>query len=225
MLPELVVVSPAQWGRVVALRIAQQVSAAVKERGGCSLALSGGPQSPWVYRELRELRLPWRDVDFYFTDECCVPPVHPASNWFSAADLLFSDVRIGSEGAQRIEAERPERDEVANEYESRLPERLDVALLELGLDGHVAGLFPGSPALRERERRVVVVETASKPRHRITLTPPALEAARALFVLATGRDRAQAVRAALAQTPAASELPASCALRGTWFVDTATLPR
>lgn len=216
--PELVLVHPGQLGRTVALRIAERLQAAVKQRGVATLALSGGPQTPWVYRDLRELALPWERIEFWFTDERCVPERHPASNWYAAADLLFSDIRIRTEGAFRIEAERPDHEEVAREYEERLPERFDVALLELGLDGHLAGLFPKSPVLRERERRVVAVETAAKPHHRITVTPPVLESAGELLVLATGRDRAAAVRAALSGEHR-DGLPAQCALRGTWFVD------
>lgn len=216
--PEMVLVGPGQLGRTVALRIAARLQAAVKERGVATLALSGGPQTPWVYRDLRELALPWERIEFWFADERCVPERHPASNWYAAADLLFSDIRIRAEGAYRIEAERPDHDEVAREYEARLPERLDVTLLELGLDGHIAGLFPGSSALFERERRVIAVETAAKPHHRITVTPPVLESSDELIVLATGRDRAAAVRAALdPRSPEA--LPARCALRGTWIVD------
>lgn len=216
--PEMVLVGPGQLGRTVALRIAARLQAAVKERGVATLALSGGPQTPWVYRDLRELALPWEQIEFWFADERCVPGRHPASNWYAAADLLFSDIRIRSEGAYRIEAERPDHDEVAREYEERLPERFDVTLLELGLDGHIAGLFPGSSALFERERRVIAVETAAKPHHRITVTPRVLEDSGELLVLATGRDRAAAVRAAL-DPGSTALLPARCALRGTWFVD------
>ncbi|MFM7299145.1 MAG: 6-phosphogluconolactonase [Planctomycetota bacterium] len=216
--PEMVLVGPGQLGRTVALRIAARLQAAVKERGVATLALSGGPQTPWVYRDLRELALPWEQIEFWFADERCVPERHPASNWYAAADLLFSDIRIRAEGAYRIEAERPDHDEVAREYEERLPERFDVTLLELGLDGHIAGLFPGSSALFERERRVIAVETAAKPHHRITVTPRVLEDSDELLVLATGRDRAAAVRAAL-DPGSTALLPARCALRGTWFVD------
>ena len=86
--PEMVLVGPGQLGRTVALRIAARLQAAVKERGVATLALSGGPQTPWVYRDLRELALPWERIEFWFADERCVPERHPASNWYAAADLL-----------------------------------------------------------------------------------------------------------------------------------------
>lgn len=225
MQPELVQVTPGRFGRTVALRIAEHLNSAVRSRGIATIALSGGPQMHWVYRELRELQLPWSKIEFWFADERCVPERHPASNWFVASDLIFSDVRIRSEGAYRIDGQRTDHEVVAQEYAERLPEQLDVALLELGLDGHLAGLFPDSPALQETERLVVAVETGHKPRHRITLTPAGFARVKQIFVLATGRDRAVALKAALAEDGSAEKLPASVALRGIWFVDSGSLPR
>lgn len=217
--PEIVVVELAAFARTAALRIARSIESAVRERGSCALALPGGPQTHLVYERLRELQLPWGEVDFFFAEERCVPPDHPASAWGIAADLLFSVPRIGPDGAHRIEAERPERARIAADYDAILPERLDLAILELGLDGHVAGLFPHSPALDERERRVLAVETPQKPRHRITLGPRALEEARDVVVLALGRDRAAIARKALREPGDFHDLPARLALRGTWILD------
>ena len=218
---ELVIVDTAQFARTAALRIATVIERSVRERGACELALPGGPQIAHVYRALRELQLPWSEVEFYFTDEKGVPSVHPSTSWFPAADLLFASPRIGFDAAHRIEAERPDHSAVAEEYEAQLPAALDLAVLEVGLDGHVAGLFPGSHWLAERERRVVAIETEHKPRRRITLTPRALDEARELIVLAFGRDRAAVVRRALREPGDARELPARLALRGTWVLDRA----
>jgi len=221
MAPDIVIVEPADFPRTVALRIAAAIEVAVREHGNASLALPGGPQIKLVYGALAELQLPWHHVDFFFTDERGVPSNHPASSYFPAADVLFSAPRIGLENVYRIEAERADHAAVAEEYETRLPARLDLVVLEVGLDGHVAGLFPRSAALTERERRAVPVEAPQKPRRRITLTPAAIESARELVVLATGRDRAAVVRGALREIGDASELPARLALRGTWLLDRA----
>jgi 6-phosphogluconolactonase len=221
MAPEIVVVDGAGFARAVALRIARELERALGARGTASLALPAGPQIRGCYEAIAELALPWSEVDFFFADERCVPSEHPASAFGPAAHLLFSKPRIGLDNVYRIEGERPDHEAVAREYETRLPERLDVLVLELGLDGHVAGLFPGSSALAERERRVAVVEAPQKPRQRITLTARELEAAREPIVLATGRDRAVIVRRALREAGPVEELPARLALRGTWILDRA----
>jgi 6-phosphogluconolactonase len=219
--PEVVVAGAADFPRTAALRIAAALEAALARESTASLAFPGGPQVKLVYPALAELALPWERVDFFFADERGVPSVHPASSYFPAADVLFSRPRIGLENVARIEAERPDLEAVAAEYEARLPERLDVLVLELGLDGHVAGLFPRSAALAERERRVLAVEAPQKPRRRITLGPRVIGEARDLVVLATGRDRAELVRRALDEPGAVEELPARLALRGTWVIDSA----
>jgi 6-phosphogluconolactonase len=219
--PEIVVASAAEFPRVAALRIAAALSRALEATPSASLALPGGPQVRLVYPALAELQLDWERVDFLFADERGVPANHPASSYFPAADVLLSRPRIGLDNVARIEAERPDLASVAEEYESLLPERIDVLVLELGLDGHVAGLFPGSPALDELERRVVAVEAPQKPRRRVTLAPRAIREARDLVVLATGRERAEIVRRALEDPGPDGELPARLALRGTWVLDTA----
>lgn len=217
----VLIVDGAQVARTLALHLATRLEAALRERGTASLALPAGPQLRLCYEAIAELSLSWGEVDFFFADERCVPSGHPASAYGPAARILFSKPRIGLDNVYRIEGERPDHDQVAREYETRLPERLDVALLELGLDGHIAGLFPDSPALTERVRRVLAIEAPQKPRHRITLTAHELDRARDLIVLATGRDRAGILRRVLHDSGPTDELPARLALRGTWIIDRA----
>src|SRR5208337_502599 len=75
--------------------------------------------------------------------------------------------------------------------------RLDLVLLGLGDNVHIASLFPGNPAIHERRRLAVAVEVDAPQRRRITLTPPVLNnAARVMFIVA-GQNKAAAVRTAL----------------------------
>jgi 6-phosphogluconolactonase len=217
--PRIVIAGPAEFPRAAALRIAAALEDPLSRSLSASLAVPGGPQIQRVYPALAELSLPWDRVDFYFADERGVPSVHPASSYFPAADLLFSRPRIGLENVARIEAERSDLEAVAREYEERLPERIDVLVLELGLEGQIAGLFPRSAALAERERRVLAVEAPHKPRRRITIGPLVIEEAREIIVLATGRERAELVRRVLSERGGADELPARLASRGTWVLD------
>ncbi len=86
---------------------------------------------------------------------------------------------------------------------------LDLALNGIGADGHTASLFPGAPALAERERRAVAAEPGLEPFvERVTLTPPVFAAARLLVYLVVGAGKVEAVRQALADEPSAAT-PAS----------------
>lgn len=196
--------------------------AAVAARGRCALALAGGSTPRETYRRLSTThagRL--SSVDFYFGDERCVPPDDPESNFRMAREALFERCGIPDERIHRIAAERADRERAAAEYERLLPDRLDLLLLGIGEDGHIASLFPGSWSLGERARRVVVVESPKPPRRRITITPPVVEAARRVLVLACGASKARAVARALRGEEDPSVVPARLARRGTWIVDRA----
>ena len=216
---EVVVIDLAQFARTAALRIARSIENSVRERGECLLALPCGPLIGRVYDELAELQLPWSEVEFFFTDERCVPIVHPACSYNMAQDRLFSAPRIGNDGVHRIEAERPNHAQTAELYEAQLPERFDLVVLEVGMDGHVASLFPDSPAFDVTDKRVIAVETVQKPVHRITLAPAMLAGARDLVVLAAGRDHARAVARALQSDGDVRQVPARLAKNGLWILD------
>ncbi len=209
----------------VASFLANAVGAAVREQGGCHLALPGGPFVRPIYTELAQFQLPWSEVTFYFTDERCVPPSHPASNFGEAVDKFLKNPRIDAFQFRRIEAELPDRERAAEEYERTLPEWFDVALLELGADGHVAALWPHSPALSERERLVVPVSAPTRPAQRITLAPRAFERVREAAIVAVGPDRSRHVARALAPEGTAdatvAEEPVRLLPQAAWFLDRA----
>ena len=211
----------AALARTASLRLARGIEEAVREREWCWFALSGGAFAVPIYNELATLQLPWPKVEFYFTDERCVPSSHPASNYGEALDRLFTNPRIGSHQVHRIEGERPDHDAVAESYERELPDAFDLMLVEMGFDGHFAGIFPGSAALAEPERQVVAVEVPLKPRKRITLTPPVFERAGEIVVVATGREKADKVQRALQGPLEPAELPAQLLRNAIWILDRA----
>ena len=144
-------------------------------------------------------------------------------------EALLTHVAIPEARVHRIEGERRDLDAAAADYGRELPAALDVLVLGMGSDGHTASLFPGSPAVLERRRRVMLVDSPKPPRQRITITPPVIAAARQVVVLVTGRDKAPAVARALdGDAPSPSEVPAVLARDGVWFLDplaAAQLPR
>jgi len=177
-------------------------------RAGLEIALTGGstPRRAYELAALREQD--WSRAGAWWGDERCVPPEDERSNYRLARESLLD--RLSS--SPRIHRIRGELDpaEAAQEYERELGEtRLDLVLLGIGPDGHVASLFPGAPTLEERERRVVAAEAGHEPFvPRVTLTLPVLCAGRSVLFLVTGEEKADAARAAFVEEPSA-RTPAS----------------
>jgi len=219
------VLGTAVFPAAVARWDAAEVAAAIAERGGCALALSGGHTPRPVYEALAEAPLAgtvdWGRVDVYFADERGVPPDHPDSNYRMAAGAFLDRVPLVRARVHRMPAERPDRDAAAREYERLLPDALDVLLLGMGPDGHTASLFPGSPALDERERRVVPAVAPYPPAPRLTVTPPVIASARRVAVLVTGSGKASMVARALAGPYEPRAVPVQTASAAYWFLDEA----
>jgi len=168
------------------------------------LALTGGSTPKAAYELAAELRQDWSGVDFWFTDDRCVPPDHEHSNFGMADRALLS--RAEGATVHRMRGELGP-DEGAAAYEAELDEFglevLDLTLLGVGPDAHICSLFPGDAALAERERRVVGVETPGMAPlvSRITLTLPVVNASVQIVFLVTGEDKAEAVRRVFAGPP------------------------
>ena len=203
--------------------IARRLQAARRERGSAHLALSGGTTPARTHELLRDAIDDWSAIDVWFADERCVGPDDPESNYRLAREtLLDGAVELDPARVHRMEGELgPERG--AARYADALREHaplernlavLDVIVLGIGPDGHIASLFPGAATL-DADPDVLclgVHDSPKPPPERITLTLAVLRAARRCVLLATGASKADAVNAMLAQP--SRHVPASLLRRG-----------
>jgi 6-phosphogluconolactonase len=179
--------------------------AAVARRGSCSIALSGGSTPKHLFEQLARAgrgALPWDHVELWWGDERTVPPDHPDSNYGMAREALLEPLGLDAAHVHRMAGEL-DPVAAARAYEDELvaalgaPPIFDLVLLGMGPDGHTASLFPGSAALAETQRWVVANQVTSPLVHgsatRITLTAPAINAARHVRFLVTGADKAAAL--------------------------------
>ena len=161
------------------------------------VALTGGSTPKNAYDLAADMREDWSGIDFWFTDERCVPPDHEQSNFGMAERAWLS--RVEGATLHRMRGELGPEDGAAA-YENELnefgPEALDLILLGVGPDAHICSLFPNDDALAERERRVVGVQTPGMAPFvaRITLTLPVVNSSAQIVFLVTGEDKAEAAQ-------------------------------
>ena len=217
MPPEILVASREGLVEAAALRIERAAQLAIAERGRFSIALPGGSVAAEFFPHLARIAVDWRCADFYWSDERAVPPDDPESNFGLAERLWLAPAAVPEANRHRLRAELPDLEAAAAAAEAEMfaqlgrPPRLDLLWLGVGADGHVASLFPGHPLLAERRRFVAaVVDSPKPPSRRLTLTLPAIAAARGLVVTALGESKAAAVGAALGEP--GSGLPLALAL-------------
>jgi 6-phosphogluconolactonase len=229
---------PSALAEIAAQEVLEIARAAVAARGRFTVALAGGSTPRETYRRLAQAplaaQMPWDRTVVFFGDERGVPPNHPDSNYGMAHAALLSRVPIPPERVFRIPGESADPDAVAAAYARTLGEvlgvrrgetpRLDLILLGLGVDGHTASLFPGSPVLKETFRIVAAVHAAAASiPQRFTLTYPILNAAACVIYLVSGAEKAKVVKAALGDhssgLPAAMVRPADGRLL--WVLDRA----
>lgn len=201
------------------------------------VALAGGRTPQPLYHSLTQL--PLRDrwdplrVEWFWSDERCVPPDHPDSNYGMAHRTLLEPLQVPADRIHRMPADADDLQAAAARYESTIRQRVpserggppvfDLILLGMGADGHTASLFPGSPAVQENQRLIIAQPVQQTDSWRMTMTYPLLHAARHLLLLVTGPDKAEALAAARAPTIDTVRCPAAGLRQGTaditWVLD------
>ena len=170
--------------RFAAEAVAAAGREAVDARGEFNLALSGG-RTPWaMVGLLGEMEgMPWEETHIYQVDERVAPPGDEARNLTHLVQMLSLDHQAA---LRPMPVTSRDLELSAAEYEVHVPERLDLVHLGLGPDGHAASLVPGDPVLEVDDRRVAVTWDPYEGHRRMTLTYPALSAARRILWLVLG---------------------------------------
>ena len=189
--------------RAVARLLADQAA-----RGG-SIVLTGGSTPGKAYELAAEYQPDWGLVRLWWGDERCVPPDDERSNYRLAAETLLVHLETPPAEAHRIRGELPPATAAA-ELDAELDAvDLDLLLLGLGPDAHIASLFPGSPQLQVTDRRATNGPAGLEPWvERVTMTLPTIQAANRIVFLVTSEAKADAVAAAFAG-PVTEDVPAS----------------
>jgi len=196
--------------------------AAANQRGAAHyVALSGGRSARSFFASTANLararEVSLGAVHFFWADERCVPPTDVESNYRMAQEFLFSPLSIQSNRIHRVRGEQPPDSAAARaeaEIRSIAPINadgqpvLDLVLLGMGEDGHVASLFPGEPEVVRSNKAVyrAVTDSPKPPPNRVTIGYATIAAAKQVWVLVSSSGKAAALRESLepsGQTPLA----------------------
>ncbi len=214
------------WERV-ADGLSEYLRGRLHKQPTCSLVLSGGrtPEPLYLLLATRRYRnaLDWSRVHLFWGDERYVPHDDPQSNYYLAYETWLRRVNLPEENIHPMPTHYADPDEAARAYERELRRyfgaeashpMFDLVLLGVGDDGHIASLFPQSPTLDETERWVVPSLAPTEPRQRLTLTLPALNAARSIWFLVSGERKRAAIEQLFLQLE--TDLPAG-RIEGSWL--------
>ncbi|WP_061292450.1 6-phosphogluconolactonase [Herbidospora cretacea] len=218
---------PGVLAEAVAARLITRLADVQAARGSASVVLTGGTigiatLAAVAASPAREA-VDWRSVDVWWGDERFVPADSPDRNEKQAREALLDAVDLDPKRVHPMAASdsglTPE--EAAERYAANLgsaPE-FDVLMLGMGPDSHVASLFPGHPALHVSDRTAVAVHDSPKPPPtRVSLTFPAIRAAREVWVIASGAEKAAAVRLGLTGDPLSAPAAGARGVERTLFL-------
>src|SRR6185312_9787186 len=211
-------------------RLAGAIVSAIEARGQAVIVLTGGGTGIGLLTHVGEHdeSIDWSKVHLFWGDARFVPLDDDERNERQARAALLSRIDIPEANVHPMAASDGEfGDDIgaaADAYERELVPAFDVHLLGMGPEGHINSLFPDTDAVREKERLVLPVENSPKPPpRRITLTLPAIQRSREVWLIVSGSGKADAVAAAIGgadpvQVPAAGAVGREATV---WLLDEA----
>lgn len=217
----------AEVARASSDAVAGALRATIDRNGRCRIALAGGKTPQVTYEELAAgdaaSAVDWTRVDVFFGDERMVPPDDPASNYRMARGALLDRVAIPSDNVRRILGEVGAVEAARRYIEEIGVEPLDLVLLGMGDDGHVASLFPGSSALEAPDAAVVPSEAPVPPHSRVTVSMSVINAAARVIFIVTGESKAKRLRSVFEERASGRRVLPAARVTGhvEWFLDDA----
>ena len=189
--------------------------------GHANIAISGGSSPKPMFAKMAAAGFNWAGVEIFFVDERCVPPTDSASNYKMANEYLLQPAGIPPAQVHRMMGEIDPH-EAARRYAAELPPVFDVIHRGIGPDAHTASLFPGDSLIDDRTNLTAATYAAKFNQWRVTLLPAVLLAAKHTLVLASGADKAEALKHVFGSEHDEKKYPAQLGVNEgiemTWYV-------
>lgn len=217
---EILVFEDEQWVDKSAKIIQETVDDICKLKDSCSIMLTGGRSAEKIYREWSNSSfLEQNRITFYFGDERCVSHNDTQSSYHMVSKVLLTDSIHKDITIYPIYGDAIDKKKEANRYAALLPSKIDILLLSIGEDAHIASIFPYDRILMERQKKVVPVTGPKEPFSRISITPVVISSALRIFCFGQGATKGKALASVFNDTLDILSIPAKLALQGTWLID------
>jgi 6-phosphogluconolactonase len=171
----------------------------IDKHGYFSVALSGGSTPKAIYKALANPKnrssVDWSRFLVFWSDERCVPPTDPESNYRMAMEAGLRSLPIPHENIFRMVAEE-NWEENAKKYEELIKSKIegaafDLVMLGVGDDGHTASLFPETHGLHTLGHLVIANFISQKDTWRMTLTFDCINSAHHTAIYVMGKSKAE----------------------------------
>lgn len=185
-----------------------------------NIALSGGTTPKLLFETISNFykdKINWKNINFYWGDERCVPPENSESNYGMTKKYLFNNIHIDENNIHRIIGEI-EPLQAAQDYENKILNNIktdengipvfDWIILGLGTDGHTASIFPNSELIYTENNLCAVATNPASNQKRITLSLNLINNSKRISFLVTGMNKTKIVYEIISGKPSAEKYPA-----------------
>jgi len=218
------IIDERDFGWRAARAVARKISQAIDKRGHCVVGFSFDVSADMYHELCKNKEINWSKVYLFLTDELIVPPDDPGSNQALAREILTDAIRMPAENLVFPDLSlHTDNDAVVADYAKRLDTLFaqkgsaDLVVLCLGIDGHVASLFPPLDAvhLRHTESAKFAVPPELAWKNRVTCTIKTLCEAGHKMILFKGRRKLQVWNELMTPGKALAAAPVLMLLVGT----------
>lgn len=207
------------WANMVYAHICSLTKKAYDAKGTCSIMLTGGQSTAILYEYWRNNPMPESDcINYYFGDERAVHPNDAESNYGLAVNLLFGN-NLNNIKIHRLKADSKDRKRAILEYSALLPDQVDIVLLGIGKDGHIASIFPGSNYVYRSGEKIMESFCPFWPNTRLSITADVILEARNILLLAKGKEKGKILAKAIQEPDNLKEMPIRLTIGRDWLLD------
>lgn len=184
-----------EFDRFVCDYLTSKINELLNKNNNVNIALSGGVTPLSILSLMSHENINWGLINFYQVDERVVPKQDKRSNAGNLKKYFLNKV---NSNFYQIYDEEIGLKSCVDKYNELIKQNLslennipifDIILLGMGMDGHIASLFPGSKALSEKSKSYVINYVQELNEYRITATFPLIKNGKNIFLIIKGKKK------------------------------------